>query len=193
MAEIIKDGSGTGILAKVDSTNKLAVRGVVGSENLESIENGDLHFLSTGLVTLTSVNASAIFFMKNDEINDLQITQISIGAGQSSNATTDFLIVSSLRNATGLSGSNPELTQINPNFGSAKILSITSEIGGEGTTSSGGTTGPSFFVQSQRTTQFNALLRIPKGQAFSISLTPPAGNTSISVAIAINLYLTRSV
>ena len=75
---IIKDGTGTGVEAKVDNTNKLETHSVSIGEDMEGVESGNAYNLNTGTIGLTSSTASGVFYLKNNEDRDLEIDLIKI-------------------------------------------------------------------------------------------------------------------
>lgn len=189
MPDTIRDGVGKGTLAEVDSVNRLMTRGIDSSIALEAANNGDFEFVSSGFVTLTAATESAILWYKNDGEEDLIMDAIMFVAKASTGGTTDYCILSATRNPTAMSGgSGSDPIQINSNLGSSKSLTISGEIGQEAATLTGGSPGPSFTFEVKRSSELIRNVIIPSGSSIGFRCTPPAGNTSIEVAISCNLY-----
>ncbi len=65
----IKDGTGTGNLARVDSENKLAVRAVQETEFEKAVLGGRAFNINTEFLTITSDTEHALLYLKNNVIN----------------------------------------------------------------------------------------------------------------------------
>ena len=188
MAEQIKDGTGTGYLTKVDEKNRIFTRTISSSLILEAANEGDAIFLASGGKILTSANASALFYYQNDEAFDVVVARINLVAGESTDGTNDYATFAAKVNPTGMtSGSGSAITQINNNFGSAKTFSATSESGQEGASLDGGTSGPTWLVETGRLLFFDTFVIIPQGKSVGIQVTPPPSNTSMLAAVSLNV------
>ena len=184
---IIKDGTGSGCTAKVDTTNRLRTRAVVSCTIHEAAEAGCAQFISSGAVTLTTSCQSAILWYQNDECRDLLITEVFFSVGSSTGGTGSVLFAFR-KNATGLSSCVGDALFTNPNFGSSAVFCSISEQGEEGATVTGGCATAAFFIALDGTTELAATLVIPKGKSISVQVTPPVGNTSVVVAVALRSH-----
>ena len=189
MADTILDGLGLGYTAGVDSDNRLMVSSVQEDKILEASQQGNFYFISCGVLTLTSDSASAVFSFSNNENRALVVTRIIFAAGIATNATNDLCVLASYMNPDGLSSSNGAMPIINGNMGSSNIIDITSELGEEAATVTGGTQGPAFYYKNANTSLFDTSVTLPKGTGLAFSVTPPTGNTSMPVSVALNTYL----
>ena len=193
MAEEILDGSGTGARAKVDKHKRLHVDAITFGRSEQEVELGNAYSVNTGTINLTSANKSACLYIKNDEDDDLIITNMFYIFG-ASNANGD-VVVDVLKNPTAgtiVSGAVvAEMAGVNRNFGSSLTLKDTTMIykGVEGSTFTDGIKLISSIVQSQsRTPILVGDIVIPKGSSIGFDVTPPTGNTSMNVQIGVGFF-----
>ena len=189
---IIKDGTGSGNTAQVDISNKLNTRAIISPSIHEAAEVGEAVFVSSGFVTLTTTCQSAILWYQNDEDRDLLISEVFFTVGPSSGGTGSVSFAFR-KNATGLSSAVGDALFTNPNFGSETVFCSTSERGEEGATVTGGCPTAGFFIALNGTTELSATLVIPKGNSISVQVTPPAGNTSVTVAVALRSFFIKDL
>lgn len=132
-----RDGTGAGYLAKVTSTNRLAVT----TENISgvavaSLERGSAFSIGTqGTVSITTTGAdSAILYVRNDSPAPLIIGGFIVSSTQTGTWTVR-------RNPTAgtITTSGTALTPINLNFSSGAAAAATCFLGANGLTSTGGT------------------------------------------------------
>ena len=191
MSEQIKDGTGTGYLAKVDNTNRLRGRNVSENFLTEAVRDAEGFAITPGLLTLTSANQSAILYFKNNEQNDFVLTRAICTPFRTTGGTEDFVTFQCRYGATGMSsGSGTDASFINLKFGDSNTVTFDSEVGQEGASLSGSTSvGFTFAVPFGQTFFADVFIRIPPGQSFAILITPPPSNTSCVVVGAVNGYL----
>ena len=156
----ITDGLGTGRTAGVDSSNKLLVRATVESIFDEAVEDGIANFVGTPLITLTNAAESAIFFIQNNEDDDLIMENFFFMATATTGGTTNTFQVNWYRNPTSIS-SPTTVTPLNQNFGSSNTLTLSSEIGQEAATLTGGTAFASIVAPVESLTTETASTIIP--------------------------------
>lgn len=186
---LIDSGTGNGFSAGVDNTNKLQTRAVTKDGALEASIDGNAYALTSGSITLTSATSSAVLWFQNEEEFPLIMERVVFGAGVSTGGTGPCTITSQI-NPTGLgSGSGTEVIDINSNIGSTQTLTTSeSEIGQQGATITGGTSGPAFYFPTELTSSFNSTVTIPKGSGIAFAVIPPTGNTSLAVSITLNVF-----
>ena len=79
---------------------------------------------------------------------------------------------------------------MNTNFGSSKNLNLTSEIGAEGATVTGGDTIGAWSIENPtRTRIIETRWLLTKGDTIAFTCTPPASNTSMVISIGLNAHL----
>lgn len=189
MAEIIKDGAGTGNTAAVNSQNRLHVDAVQSSRLRESLDAGKTWNVGTGNLTLTTDTASDVLYIKNTGtphlIIDLYVVLSKVSTGGSGE-----MVVEILRNPDGgtVVSDASTITATNMNFSSSLQPTALMYKGGEGKT----LTGHDDTLRSQSTADNRLLLGIltelELGASVGIRLTPPAGNTSMVIETVVEVY-----
>lgn len=132
-----RDGTGGGYLAKVTSTNRVAVTTEsVTAAAVASLERASAFSIGTqGTVSITTTGAdSAILYVRNDSALPLIIGAFAVSSTQTGTWTVR-------RNPTAgtITSSGTALTPINLNFSSGGAASATCFLGANGLTSTGGT------------------------------------------------------
>lgn len=193
MSTEIKDGTGTGNKARVDKTNRFTVHAVVQDEESEAAEDGNAFFIGSGFINLTTGNESAILFIQNNEEQDLKIVNIIFSSRPSIGGTQTQYAATFIKNPSGMSagtGNSAAITNIN--FGSAKNLSSSTEIGVEAATLTNGSVAAEFIIEHGKLDDFDAALVLPRGSSIGVKITPPSGNTSLDVEVAFRTFLERA-
>jgi hypothetical protein len=185
----INDGTGGGFQVKVDSNNRLHIDGVVRNEREQAALVGNCYNINTGPLTMTTANESAVFYIKYDDPFPLVIEEILIILGGTTNGVGDAE-VEILKNPTAgtiISNAVPVDTAENRDFSSSKVIGADIYKGAEGYTLTDGTS----FAKTTRNSFGTVILFdsapiiLRKGNALGIRYTPPAGNTSQSVTVAL--------
>lgn len=178
----IKDGSGAGYSAKVDSAYRMHVDAIERTQSQQAILRGDGFNLSTGLITLTSATQSAVFYLKNDGDIPLVFKEIGIRLGTSTGGTGSATITLTANPTAGTIISNALTlsTAFNRNLGSSRMITGDYYKGAQGYTLTGGTS-----AATTSTTNFDDpivfeadIFVLPKGTSIGVLVTPPTGNTS---------------
>ena len=185
----INDGTGSGYDVKIDSNNRLHIDGVVRSEREQAALVGNCYNISTGPITLTSASASAVFYMDYSDAFPFVIEEILIILGGTTGGAGDAQVEILKNPTTGTIIDNAVTinTLENRDFSSSKTVSGNLYNGAEGYTLTDGTS----FAKTTRSSfgtviAFDAApIVLRKGNSIGIKYTPPAGNTSQSVTIAI--------
>lgn len=192
----VKDGTGKGYLAGVTVNNRLRVAGVLQTLTEVATQTGDTYNIATSTLTLTTSGESALFYIENNEDNDLLIDNLIINIIDYT-GTDGQPIVKVLRNpdaGTVISDATAAV-QSNRNFGSSKSLTANIYEGTEGKTLSGQDATVEIPLPSTALSSFSAfdtIVVLPKGATFGITYTPPSGITTVDVIIAINATLNGS-
>lgn len=182
MAIELKDGTGKGYVAKVDSDNRLHVNGVVRTQSEQASLLGEAYNVSTGAITLTSDALSCVSYMKYTGDDPFVISSI-LAIPSASTSGVGSASISIQKNPTGgtiVSNAVPVPSIQNRDFSASKTISGDIYKGAEGDTVTGGST---FGVTSRDSFDApivfdasNIVLR--KDNAISVCITPPASNTS---------------
>jgi len=184
MSETIKDGSGTGYLAKVNSNNELRTRATIIEERLHAAIDNIYYELSTGIITLTDAVEKGIIYFINNGTFPLIIDRVLVDTWTSTGATTLNGIMNYHRNPV-VTGGTPILP-INSNFQSTGIIpvgglkSLTTMTGLNWTTGS--------IAQNSTVVLIEGRLVVPAGFSFGISYTAPVGNTHQDISMNVGIY-----
>jgi hypothetical protein len=191
----IEDGKGKGRLAGVNLNNQLEVFAITETELDKSVLSGDRYNVNTGYVTLNSTTESALLHIKNNEDDELVVTALIYNLGQSTGGSGSCR-VSVYRNPTSgtiVSGGDVVSANANMNFGSNKTLVGDYFKGAQSLTTTGGTFAIGSLVNAgSRAVVALGAVNLPKGTSLSVTITPPAGNTSMDVNVAASAYLATS-
>jgi hypothetical protein len=158
------------------------------------VEIGNGYNINTGTINLTSANKSAILYFTNAEDFDIVITNLFYILGNSnSNGDTLVTVLRNPKNGTLISGATDvEMNGVNRNFGSSFTLDSNSYAykGAEGNTFTDGDKVIESIVQSAKRHVLNVGdIVLPKGSSIGFDITPPTGNTSMNVQIAMSLFV----
>lgn len=196
MSEVIEDGTGRGFKAKVDSNKRLHVDSSGRSQDQQAALLGDSYNVNTGTITLTSANESGIFYLKYTGDNPLVIKEILAIIGSTTNGTGDGEIVILKNPTTGtvISDATVVETASNRDFSSANTLEALVYKGAEAKTLTNG----DVFASSTRSSfgavvAFDAsIMVLRKGNSIGVKYTPPSGNTSQTIKIAVTCFVEDS-
>jgi hypothetical protein len=83
MSSAIKDGSGNGYLAEVQSDQRLKTSTVSSTENQEAVADGRAYNINTGWISSISAD-SALVYLLNEDDEDYFIDAIAVGLKESS-------------------------------------------------------------------------------------------------------------
>lgn len=187
---IINDGSGSGRAAIVDSKKRLATTSTTQSDLVSATKSGNAYILNTGVITLTSANASAVLYLKSNEDSALVVTNVIVNCGVSTGGTGDVIRTDFISPSTGTLITDATLASVqNLNASSSNTLSADVFIGAEGKTVGGTPITAAAINHLSQSNETDVGLVFPKGAAIGTTLTPPAGNTSLNVSMTIVLYL----
>lgn len=192
---VIFGGNNPRNAAHVDESGRLSAFAVSLTEQQKASEIGENFNVNTGEITLTDANETPLFYIKNDnEDRDLKISRLFSTFLSSTGGSGKVLlnIYSGITAGTILTAS--DLPIYNFNFGSGKVLNVTTKLGATGLTFSGGTKPiVSLFPSDniRQLTQFDHIV-LPRGSSMLVTCVPPVGNTSMVVLAGCNLFLEAS-
>ena len=164
----IKDGTGTGNVARVDKENRLAVRSIQETEFEKAVLDGRAFNINTEFLTITSDTEHALLYLKNNEDRPLIVAAWFIGTDAGTNGA-NLGLVRTYYNPTGgtiISGGT-DLTAANRNAGNSRTLVADIKAGGQGFTFTGQDT-PAVLYQTQTVSSRvfgNVFLVLPKGSS----------------------------
>lgn len=182
-----EDGTGRGYSAKVNEFGQVSTRSVSSSLENFGATQGYTFNVNTGSINLTSANASALLYLKNNGEDDLYISSIGYLLGNSTGGAGD-LLVEVIRNPTaGTIVTNAVDAPIisNKNFGSSRPLNADVYKGAEGNTFTGGSVAYQSLLNSsaKQYTIATGSVIIPRGSSIGVTVTPQAGNTSMDAQV----------
>ena len=191
MSEFIKDGTGSGKRAKVDSKNRLRTKSVIETGGTAAALAGDLYNINTETIALTSANASSLLYIKNTNLSPWVVDRVFYNAGTSTGGSGDFLaeVIANPTSGTLISGGTA-ITPHNLNFGSTKALTSITLKGAEGSTITDGTVRVSTIIPasgSRVLIGFDAII-LEAGSSLAIQITPQTGNTAMNIQVGLNLH-----
>lgn len=169
---ILDDGTGNAFSAKVNANKRLYVNAVTNTHVDTATNLGNSYNLNTGLVSLTSADESTVAYLKNNEVQSLIVDTIIVGIGTMA-TPTESLIITAVRNPTGVSFSTAGDMNQNRNFGSSKTLTADFFKGAEAATTTGGNDIAIFMATPSSRNVFSGIgFELAKGDAMAIQIDP---------------------
>lgn len=190
---IINDGTGKGNQVKVDADNRLYSNAVTREEVELSIFKGNGYNINTGLVNITNAGVdNAIWYLKNNDSEDLIIHEILIILGTTTGGTGDGTL-KVFRNPTGgtiVSNAVAVEANVNRNFSSSNILDVDTFKGATADTLTGGTTLGSTNRSGASVVNFTSTPFLLKtGNSVGITWAASSGNTAQGVRVATTVFV----
>jgi hypothetical protein len=187
----IKDGTGTGNVARVDKENRLAVRAIQETEFEKAVLGGRAFNINTEFLTITTDTEHALLYLKNNEDRPLIVAAWFIGTDAGTNGA-NLGLVRTYYNPTGgtiISGGT-DLTPVNRNAGNSRTLVADVKAGGQGFTFTGQDT-PAVLYQTQTVSSRvfgNVFLVLPKGSSL-VATYDPNGAETINIYTGFQVYV----
>lgn len=189
MSVTVKDGTGTGKLAKVGGDNRLHTESVTAAESLQAAKESDAYNINTGLISITG--DATLVYVKNNEDKDLIIEAIALGSFEGITHSDDPYITI-VRNPTGgdliLDATAVSMNQ-NRNFGSANTLSVDAYKGKVSGTLTGGNDLAILQATPGSRSYYTINLVLEKGSSMGVKLTANASSGSANWYAALICYL----
>ena len=188
----IKDGTGTGNLARVDKENRVLVRAVTETEIEKAVLDGRAFNINTEFLPVSSSGENALLYVKNNETEKLIVAAWFVGTGVNGGTITESSLVRTYYNPTGgtLIASASAVTPVNRNAGSSQVLLADCYKGGDGFTITGQDT-PVVLYQTQgaNSRSFgNVFLTLPKGSSLAVTYEPN-GAEPINIYTGFQVYV----
>jgi hypothetical protein len=191
MPEMIRDGTGSGNLAKVNDFNELLVRSVTESGEVSANQKGNAYNLNTGIINMTDADETTMFYMKNNEKTDFVITAVVVGLWNSANGDGLDMYATFVRNPTTgdiISGTDVDINS-NRNYGSQNTLLADVKKGASGDTKVNGDDHIIVRVSEESRSFITIDERLPQGASFAVNIQPPTGNDGMNAYVAVIGYL----
>ena len=185
MPDMIRDGGGSGRLAIVDFDGKLRTRAIGVDERLHTVSDGSYFELVTGKVTLTDAAETPIAYIKNTSADKIIVIDRVFFDAFDTTGGTGSGTIKYYRNPTVAGGTTSTTVSTNYRVESTptatSLTSPSSMSGGTVWWSGVLTTSLGFAVEE-------GIIILASGNSHGISITPPAGNTSLDININIAYY-----
>ena len=189
MSDLLKDGTGKGYTAKVDSENRLHTHAFGVTMTQSAAFGGDNYFISSGILNLSNSSESAIFYLQNISQLDMFMHRQYTLLGPSTGGDGSVIIRFYIGPTGGTIVDNEEaVNAVNSRFLDPKPLDALTYTGGQGETLIGGMS--SEFVTFSQIPETN--LVIPPSVTFGVSFQPSAGNTSQDVSFGVDVIANAS-
>lgn len=193
MSEQIKDGTGSGYLARVDSDQRLHTDSVIDTQEFAANKKGNAYNINTGVVNLTDANETSMIYFNNGEDEDFVIVAVVVGVWGSANGDGLDMIATFKRNPTTgdiITNTNDVAINSNRNYGSSNTLSSSlAYVGASGETATNGDSHILVRITEESRSFISINERLPKGTSFGVNITPPTGNDGMNCYVAIVGYL----
>ena len=192
----IKDGTGTGNLAKVDAENRVAVRAITETETEKAVLEGRAFNINTEFLPITTNVEHALLYVKNNEDQNLIIAAWFNGTDFGTDGGTDAGLIRVYYNPTGgtIISDATTVTAANRNAGSSRVLSADVFSGGEASTFNGNDT-PAVLYQTQKVNSRafgNVFLTLPKGSSL-VATYLPNGAQPVDIYTGFQVYVESRV
>lgn len=193
----IDGANNPGNRAYVDNEGHVLARSKSISEQTDAAQKGQSFNFNTGTLTLTTDTESSLFYVKNNEDQDIVISRVFVTMGPSTGGAGKNWSAKIVANPTGgtvISAGTDKAPQ-NFNFGSSQTLDSVAKVGGQAFTCTGGSVPVEFLFPSDayRTQVPFESIVLPRGSSLCFSVTPPAGNTSVVIQAGLNAYLLKDI
>lgn len=191
MPEILRDGTGSGSLAKVNQNNRLYTTSITIDENLQATKSGNSYNINTGVITLTNTTDTPIMYLKNNETASLHIYAIAVGFGPSTGGSgvNKITVVRNPTAGTIVSGATDVDINSNRNYGSPNTLTVDAYKGATGLTMTDGDDHLLLFQGASGRLFATIDELLPVGSSIGVKITAPTGNTSMDVYAALICHL----
>jgi hypothetical protein len=193
MVQQIRDGAGTGMLAKVNGNQRLYTQSISVSEDFQATKSGRSYNVNSGVITLTNDTETPLIYLKNNDTEDLHITAIAIGVGPTTGGSGGIPKITVIRNPTTgtIIESTPTDVDIlsNRNYGSSDNLVVDAYKGATGDTMTNGEDHIIFFQNSSGRLFASIDEVLTNGDSIGIKFDPQSGNTSQDVYAALICHL----
>lgn len=185
MPDTIKDGTGHGYVAAVNSKKRLLVRATNVEQRLKTALDGDYYEASTGVLTLTDANEFWPLYIENSDtqgrtiIIDRVFVDVWASTGGSDGCKIEYYKNPGYSGGTAISPVNTKFDSLvaAPGVFLKSLSSIT------------GTEWWAGYVATESSNIIDeGRIVINPGRSFGIAIVPPTGNTSMQVNINIGFY-----
>ncbi len=100
MSEMIKDGTGTGFITKVNSLNRLFVDSISTDDAIAANKAGDAYNINSGVINLSDAVDTPVLYLKNTGDPTINISAIAVGIGPTTGGSGGIPKITIIRNPT---------------------------------------------------------------------------------------------
>jgi len=181
--------------AKVNTEGQLSTRSIVATETEHSIFEGDGFQAYSGVINLTSATRQSVFYIKNNDVNDIMLTSATIGTSVSTGGSDNILLVENIGNVVSTDAivtAGADVVAYNANGGSAREFSGDVKKGPQAAAVNGlPITGVLADFTGGKTFDLTSI--VPKGGSASLEVVAPAGTTSMDITIDLSFHVIENV
>lgn len=195
---IINNGTGDGIAAKVDTSNRLTTFSTQQSSAISAMKSGSRFIAPTRVITLSSDTESALFYFKSNEDSSLIIDEFRLSIGPATDVGSnlienDVVTLTVYVNPTGGSLIDNAISMLvaNKNAGNSRTLDVIAYEGVDGDTLTGELLKVEELHQVAKNHVDNSPFMIPKGGIVAFGIIPPSGNVNMKISISATLFISE--
>jgi len=185
MPDTIRDGGGSGYLAKVNTDGELRTSSRSCDQRLHSALDNNYNEATTAKVTLANANETGLIYIENGHSEkDLVIDRVFWDTWTSTGGSGGDGTLRYYRNPAYTGGTT--ITPNNTNF--------TAAVGAEGTflrslaTITGTVWWTGYITDQSSIALEEGRIALPPGAGFGISIAAPTGNTNMDIVINVAFY-----
>ena len=189
MPDVIRDGSGKGFLAKVNSDNQLITRATTVQQRLASTIDNRYFEATTGKITLSDAVETGLFYIKNISTitsDVIVIDRVFVDIWSSTAGTGNDGDIKYYINPTVTGGSAATVT--NTKFNSTTSLEAT-VLKSVTSIDTGTVWWTGYITDKQAMVIEEGRIVIPPGSSFAISITAPTSNTNMDISINVAMFV----
>ena len=188
----IKDGGGKGNSVKVDTSLRMHTAAITRPERDAAVVHGHAYLFVSGFQTLTNTTETAVLYVKNSNGSDLVIANIycSFGTSTGGSGNMKFKVYTEVEDTSTIVTNASAARATNLQIGNTTDFTN----GGtayNGTTGEGVTGGNSIHTilpMAETVLSFDVPMHLPTSSNMAFTVTPPAGNTSMGIMLAVTGY-----
>ena len=190
MLNTIKDGTGDGFSAQVDSKNRLHVASVGRTEDNAAISDGRFFIASSQVVTLTDDLVTPVLLIENLDTRDLVLDIMITTTGTSTNGVGNSYLSTwaFLDNSSTIISNAVPASVGNSNTLSVELFNGNVYLGQTGDTIVGATQFVTFIQQPGDKEEQGLRAILGKNGNTALAYQAPAGNTNMEVSIIVAFY-----
>ena len=193
----IQGGNNPNTTVHVAPDGRMLARTVNTAEQEHAAQNGDTYSIDSGVITLTDDLTTPVLYLRNTgEDRALNVSRLALTALASTGGVGPVLVslIGAVTGGSILAAAEAPLK--NFNVTSARTLAADARRGATGATVESANPEPvlrALFPAAPvfAVAEYNHIV-VPRGGSIALTVTPPVGNTSMVVLVALNVFLSDS-